>query len=75
LTEEVMLQGALGLEVGLEGGSEEVELFEFFGADYQVAGVEAVFEGVLGGAGFALGGAGSGGKLGVGDVGSLLGCG
>jgi len=75
LAEQVELQGALGLEIGLEGGSEEVELFELFGADYEVAGVEAVFEGVLGGAGFALGGAGAGGKLGVGDVGCWLGWG
>jgi hypothetical protein len=75
LAEEVVLESALGSDVGLKGGSEEVELFELFGADDQVAGVEAVFEGVLGGAGFALGGAGAGGKLGVGDVGCLLGCG
>ena len=75
LTEQVVLEGALGLEIGLEGGSEEVELFELLGADYEVAGVEAMFEGVLGGAGFALGGAGARGELGVRNVGCLLGCG
>jgi len=75
LSEEVLLEGALGLEVVLEGGLEELEFLAFVGSDHQIAGVQAVLEGVLGGAGLALGGAGSGGKLGVCDVGCLLGLG
>jgi len=75
LAEEVLLEGASGLEVVLEGGLEELEFLALVGADDQVPGVQAMLEGVLGGAGFPFGGAGSGGKLGVVGVGGLLSCG
>jgi hypothetical protein len=75
LIEQVVLEGALGIELGLVGGEEVVKLFLFAFADDQVAGGEAVFAGVLGGAGLALGGAGAGGKTSVGGVRRLASCG
>lgn len=51
----------MGEEGGLEGG----EFFGGFGGEQEAFGVEAVLEGVLGGAGFALGG---GGASGLGSV-------
>ena len=68
LIEQVVLEGALGIEFSLVGGEEVVKLFLFAFADDQVAGGEAVFAGVLGGAGLALGGAGARGKTSVGGV-------
>ncbi len=78
-------QGVLGQGDALDGeeflrvdgliGGDEVVLkagngVEFFEADdSELFGVEAVLAGVLGGAGLALGGAGSGGAGGVGAVG------
>jgi hypothetical protein len=58
-----------GDEIGLEVGD---GLEVFHADDGVVGGGEAVFAGVLGGAGLALGGAGAGGAGGVGAVGGEL---
>jgi hypothetical protein len=62
--------GVDGLVAGDEVFAEAGDLVEFFEAyDGEDGGGEAVFPGVLGGAGFALGGARSGGAGGVGAIG------
>ena len=67
------LLGGLGQVVGEGVGAEVVELAAFFEAEHgDGGGGEALFAGVEGGAGIALGGAGSGGPGGVGPVGSEL---
>ncbi len=59
--DEVGFEGGGGLELGEEGGSEGGEFFGGFGGEEDSFGVEAVLEGVLGGAGFAGGGGGAAG--------------
>ena len=63
----------LGIDGPIDGDevvAEAGDLVEFFEADDgEGGGGESVFAGVLGGAGFAFGGAGSGGLGGVGSVG------
>jgi hypothetical protein len=67
------LLGGLGVVVGEGVGAEVVELAVLLEAEHgDVGGGEAVFAGIEGGAGLALGGAGSGGLRGVGPVGSEL---
>ena len=73
LIEEDLLDGAVGVDGGLEAGQEFVELVAIFGGDDEVGGGEAVFAGVLGGSGQAGGGAGAGAEGGVGRVGGLAG--
>jgi hypothetical protein len=64
------LLGVGGLVDGDEVGAEMGDLVEVFEADdVEAGGREAVAAGVLGGLGFALGGAGAGGMGGVGAVG------
>jgi hypothetical protein len=64
------LLGVDGLVDGDEVLAEASDLVEIFEADDgEGGGGESVFAGVLGGAGFAFGGAGSGGLGGVGSVG------
>jgi len=70
--EQSLLDGALGLDVGLEAGEEVFEFLLFAGGDDDFAGGEAVFRGILRGAGFSFGSAGSGGMLRVGGVGREL---
>jgi hypothetical protein len=66
--------GGLGLIEGDEVGAEVGDFVEVLEADDGEGGRgEAVFAGVLGRVGFALGGAGTGGFLGVGAVGGELG--
>jgi len=75
LVEESGFRGTEGLEVGLEGAQGVVEVPLSFGADDEVAGGEAVFEGIEAGGGAALGSAGTGGFLGIAAVGGgLVGC-
>jgi hypothetical protein len=67
------LLGGLGLVVGEGVGAEVVELAVLLEAEHgDVGGGQGMFAGVEGGAGLALGGAGSGGLRGVGPVGSEL---
>jgi len=61
LVEQVELDHALGLEVVLVGGEEVLEFLALIGGDYDLAGREAVFAGVLAAASLALGGLGTGG--------------
>jgi hypothetical protein len=64
------LFGVDGLLAGDEVFAEAGDLVEFFDADDgEDVGGEAVFPGILGGAGFAFGGARSGGAGGVGAIG------
>jgi hypothetical protein len=63
--EEVGLGGGLGAVFGAELGDEVVEIGLAFAGEEGGEGVEAMFEGVLGGAEFSVGGAGAGGFLGV----------
>ena len=53
---------ARGLEFLSETIEEDLELLAFVVTDDEMGGGEAVFAGVLGAAGFALGGAGTGGE-------------
>ena len=57
--EESVFKLALGEELPIEGVLEGVEDGLFFEGDFEVLGSEAVGAGVLGGDGFAVGGAGS----------------
>ena len=64
------LLGVDGLVAGDEVFAEAGDFVEVFEADDgEDGGGEAVFAGVLGGAGFAFGGAGAGGAGGVGAIG------
>ena len=66
----------LGIAGVVEGDEVRAEFEDLVGifeeGDVVVTGIEAVFAGILGGAGLALGGAGPGGLGGVGPVGSEL---
>jgi hypothetical protein len=65
--------GVDGLVDGQEVSSETGDGVEVFEADDgELGSPEAVFAGVLGGAGLAFGGAGSGGSGGVGTIGGKL---
>ena len=62
-------EGVFRLKVVAEGGGKlSVGVFVLVG-EADLEGGEAVLEGVVGGAGFALGGFGSGGFLGVASIG------
>jgi hypothetical protein len=62
-------EGALGVELGFEGVAELGEVVFFIAADDEMLRGEAVFEGVLGDAGFAFGRDRAGGVERVGSVG------
>jgi hypothetical protein len=64
--------GGLGLILVDVGVAEGDEVFRGFVQEEGGLGEEAVFAGVLGGAGFARGGSGTGGFLGVGAPGGEL---
>lgn len=59
--DEFGFEGGGGLELGEECGPEGGEFFGGFGGEEDSFGVEAVLEGILGGAGFAGGGGGAAG--------------
>jgi len=73
--DEVVLVLGGGLEAAGIGGEEGVEAGGRFAGEEDGAGEEAVGDGVLGGVAFALGGAGTGGFLGVRTVAGELGVG
>jgi len=75
-SDEHLLDDAAGLDLAGEVGDEGVEVGGVLGAiaveNDDLAGSQAVLEGVLGGAGFAFGGAGPGGPASVFAVGLKL---
>ena len=73
--DEVVFVLGGGLEAAGVGGEEGVEAGGRFAGEEDGAGEEAVGDGVLGGVAFALGGAGTGGFLGVRTVAGELGVG
>lgn len=72
LVEEQLGEGACGLEFGDQLAAEGFEVLAFLVGDDELAGGEAVAEGVAGAAGLAFGGAGAGGAPGVFAVGGDL---
>ena len=73
--DEDLVGDAFGLEVVEDGLAEFVVVGGAFAGEDDGFGGEAVFEGVESGFGFAFGGAGSGGFLGIAAVGRDLACG
>ena len=73
--DEGELDGVGGVEVEKECGGEGFEFGGIFAGDDVRPGVDAGFEGVEGGSGFALGRGGAGGFLGVAAIGVDLGFG
>jgi hypothetical protein len=71
--DQVVFGGVGGEEFGVEAAEKLVESGIVEGGRGGGGGAKAVAAAILGGAGFALGGAGSGGALGVGAVGPDLG--
>ena len=71
---ETGFEGADRGEFAVEGFAEFGIVGFFAGPDEVTGGEETEFCRVFGGGGFAFFGAGSGGELGVGDVGGLFGC-
>jgi hypothetical protein len=69
---EELFHGADGTEVLPEGIIEVLIFLGFVGLDAVQLGEEAEGDGVFGGAGFAFGGAGSGGGLGIDAIGGDL---
>ena len=67
--EQCLLDGALGFDVCYKIGEQAVEYFLLTGGDDDLASGEAVFRGVLRGARFSGGGAGSSGMQRIGGVG------
>jgi hypothetical protein len=67
--DERELDGVGGVEVEHEGGGEGFEIGGIFAGDDVGPGVDAGFEGVEGRSGFAFGGGGAGGFLGVEAIG------
>lgn len=68
LVDEDLFGGRGGLVLAAERGAEFVEFSGVFTGPDELLRVEAVFEGVLGGAGFPFGGARAGGALGIAAV-------
>ena len=58
--DQELLLGCDGLEASLVGGGERVEVGKTLAADDERLGVNAGFQGILRGCGFALGGAWAG---------------
>src|SRR5205823_5713610 len=71
--DELGFDGALGVELVLVVAGKGVELGGVFTGKHEGLGVEAEFEGIGGGDGLPLGGAGAGGELRVGKSSGLLG--
>ena len=68
VVDEFALAGVSGLPAGGEFFDEDAEFFGVFAGDHEGFGIDTGFEGIKADGGFAFGGSGSGGLLGVSTV-------